>query len=714
MQVLFHKIIQKWYELDHRERDYTAVQLKNLLHRDHLDGEVVAQCLEDYNDYFKPIGSHLRRPDWRKLTRDFPSSFDLSSLPEEEVRKAFHDEKTAVEQDHRKNWIVAKVLRLLKENTAGHMYEAVISLPDGLAAPGQEGLPIDLWWPELPEAGAASGVLLAYYNRTSIIIFRAKVALSPEQIAARFRFRTHPIDFLRRIQQQFEQIPNHPDSAAARLFERRDLVRASNGSVSIVDPDVNEPQRAVMERVFGQDQTFIWGPPGTGKTFTLAKIIARAAAQGRKVLASGISNIAVDHLTRAVVKEMERIPETRELLDARKVLRFGYPAMAEINEDDRLFPDKEHIITLRRELGKAQAALARAPENKPELRAELQDKVVELRKLLKKANEARVREASVTLTTSAMCFLSDAFQPQQFDVLIIDEVSMMPLVQTIAMGLFTRDKLVITGDFKQLGPICVSATEAARNWFATDIFTYLADVPAYKEQGLVMLNEQHRMDEAICALINERFYDHRLTSKVEREGLHLLDVDFLPEGPVNFIHFGPQDGSRVSVTETRSRRNTASAELVAALVQRLVRSHATVSIGVVAPYNGQVQSIQALLNASMLTKEDLERIKVGTIHSFQGSEYDVIVWDVVDSSERRIGQLYKGNTGERLVNVAISRAKQKLIVVGDPKVFTMGDDLNEVSKHLRSLFVEFRMNDQGTIAAKEVMNELGIRPSQNG
>lgn len=708
MQILFLKIIQKWYEPEHRERDFNALQLKNLLHRDHLDEEVITQCLDDYGEYFTFIGSYLRRPDWRKLTRDFPSCFDLSSTPEDEVRKAFHDEKTAVEQDQRKNWLVAKVLRLIRENTSGNLYEAVVSLPDGLAAPGQDGLPIDLWWPEAPDAAPVRGVLLSYYNRTSTIIFRASPALTPEQLDTRFRFRTRPIDFLKRIQKRFDEIPNYPGSAAARLFERRDLVQPSNGTVTIVDPEVNEPQRLVMERVFGQDLTFIWGPPGTGKTFTLAKIIARAAAQGRKVLATGISNIAVDHLTRAVVKEMERVPETRELLDGRKVLRFGYPAMPEINDDDRLFPDKEHIIILRRELGKAQSALSRAPENKPELRAELQDTVVELRKLLKKANEARVREASVTLTTSAMCFLSDAFQSEQFDMLIIDEVSMMPLVQTIAMALYTRDKLVITGDFQQLGPICVSPTEAARKWFATDIFTYLADEPAYKEHGLVMLNEQHRMDESICALINERFYDNRLTSRVVRDRLVLDDMAFLPNSPISFINFGAQEGSRVVLTETRSRRNPATAKLVVALVERLLRTHATATIGVVAPYNGQVQNIQSLLASSMLTTEALERVKVGTIHSFQGSEYDIIIWDVVDSSERRIGQLYKGNTGERLVNVAISRAKQKLIVVGDPKVFTLADELNEVSKHLRSLFVDFRMRPELCVDAKVVKKELGV------
>lgn len=709
MQVLFLKIIQKWYEPAHREKDYNTLQLKNLLHRDHLDEEVIVQCLEDFSDYFEVVRTHLRRPDWRKLTRDFPSCFDLSSTPEDEVRKAFHDEKSAVEQDQRKNWVVAKVLRLLRETANGNQYEAVISLPDGLAAPGQDGLPIDLWWPELQDGGVARGVLLAYYNRTSTVIFRTNQALSAEQMNGRFRFRTHPIDFLKKIQKQFEEIPNHPESAAARLFERRDLVRTGNGTVTIVDPEVNTPQRLVMERVFGQDLTFIWGPPGTGKTFTLAKIIARAAAQGRKVLASGISNIAVDHLTRAVVKEMERVRETRELLEARKVLRFGYPALPEINADDRLFPDKDHIITLRREVGRLQAALARTAENLPERRAELRDQLVVLRAQLKKANEARVREASITLTTSAMCFLSDAFQPEQFDMVIIDEVSMMPLVQTVAMALFTRDKLVITGDFKQLGPICVSTTEAARNWFATDIFSYLRKVPSFREQGLVMLNEQHRMDPEICDLINERFYDGRLRTRVDRAPLTLNGFEFLGSAAVSFIQLGLQDGSRVTMTETRSRRNHTSAELVVALVQTLVRDVQGVTIGVVAPYNGQVQLIQHLLRSSMLTSEEMDRVKVGTIHSFQGSEYDIILWDVVDSTDRRIGQLYKGDTGERLVNVAISRARQKLIIIGDPKVFTLSDELGEVSKYLRSLFLDLRSRNEVCVQASDVKAQLGLK-----
>jgi superfamily I DNA and/or RNA helicase len=128
------------------------------------------------------------------------------------------------------------------------------------------------------------------------------------------------------------------------------------------------------------------------------------------------------------------------------------------------------------------------------------------------------------------------------------------------------------------------------------------------------------------------------------------------------------------------------------LAESLVRLNEDIEIGVISPYNGQIIEIKRKLNNTMLTNSELSRIKVGTIHSFQGSGYDVIIYDIVDNSEKKLGLLYKGFNGERLVNVALSRAKHKLIIVGDPKVFSLSDELGEVSKQLRSLMVEFRMS----------------------
>ena len=103
-------------------------------------------------------------------------------------------------------------------------------------------------------------------------------------------------------------------------------------------------------------------------------------------------------------------------------------------------------------------------------------------------------------------------------------------------------------------------------------------------------------------------------------------------------------------------------------------------------------SLRKKLNSRRLTNEQHDRVKIGTIHSFQGSGFDVIIYDIVDNSEKNIGNLYKGINGERLVNVALSRAKHKLIIVGDPKVFSMVDAHEHVSKKLRSLMVDLRMS----------------------
>jgi superfamily I DNA and/or RNA helicase len=115
--------------------------------------------------------------------------------------------------------------------------------------------------------------------------------------------------------------------------------------------------------------------------------------------------------------------------------------------------------------------------------------------------------------------------------------------------------------------------------------------------------------------------------------------------------------------------------------------HPQLNIGVVTPYRGQVAVIKRLLEARGISLPNRNRVTIGTIHAFQGSESDVFIWDLVDTRDDTIGRLYHSDSGERLGNVAVSRAKGKLVVVGDENAFFEAKGSEKIGKKLKSVFV---------------------------
>ena len=693
MELIFKEIIKKWHEIDHKKNAYNELQLTNLLYRQNLDIEAIEQALDYYKSYFDRVKRYLYIPKWDMVIRDFPSWFGLPVHEDEEVIKAFRDEEHAIEDDNSKLWILAKISKEIQNPTYGYLYEAQISLPDGVATPGQEGIPINLWWREATENNNLRGVFLAYHRKTSVIIFRVSQRLSEEHIQTIFQFKPRPISFLKHIQERFNSVKNDQLSLMHQLFHKDGFLQKEPHKVNLNSVGLNTTQEQALERVFSQNVTFIWGPPGTGKTYTLSKIITQACCLGMRVLAVGISNVSVDILGQEIIKEFENCSATsRLLLSERKLLRFGYPVLPEIVNDDRLYPDKDIIDRLRKEYGDLSKILVSRNGLSIEEEAVIRNRQVLLKNEIKQSNQKRITKSSLVFTTAAQCFLGGNFENEKFDLVVVDEVGMMPLIQTLTMSSFTSNKFVVAGDFKQLGPISLGKTEAVHNWFNRDVFDYYKAVKGFEEEVMVMLTEQRRMHPDICDLINARFYNGKLTSCYSEKYKALATENGKINSPYCFIPIEPKDGSLVKSTAGKSRVNNKTSQVVIDLVEVILQKNEALEIGVITPYNGQVISLRKKLNSRRLTNEQHDRVKIGTIHSFQGSGFDVIIYDIVDNSEKNIGNLYKGINGERLVNVALSRAKHKLIIVGDPKVFSMVDAHEHVSKKLRSLMVDLRMS----------------------
>ncbi|WP_159019863.1 DEAD/DEAH box helicase [Algibacter sp. L3A6] len=695
MEYIFKEIIFKWYEDHHKQKAYNEKQLVNLLYKQNIELELIEKTLSDYSVYFDRVKRYLYSPKWSKLTRDFPSWFNLVDSKEQEITKAFIDEENAIEDDNARLWVVAKIDKKISNSDFGFLYQAVISLPDGVSSPGQEGIPINLWWQDVAKQNNIQGVFLAYYRSISTIIFRVSNELTAEHLNTTFKFKPKAINFLKHIKDRFNAVKYDELSLTNKFFFKRNIRIDDDFKSEIIDASLNQSQQQAVQSVFSQNVTFIWGPPGTGKTYTLSKIIAKACTNGLRVLAVSISNISIDILGKEIINEFENFSESsKKLLEDRKVLRFGYPVLSEIVNDSRLYPEKEEVDRVRKEYGTVLKYLRSHSKNTDrEDIARARNKQILLKNEIKQINQTRIANSQLVFTTAAQCFLADNFEHEKFDLVVVDEVGMMPLIQTLTMASFSKNKFVVAGDFKQLGPISTGQTEAVNNWFNKDVFEYMDDVEGYDENIRVMLSEQRRMHPDICSLINDRFYNGLLTSNYQEKFTSIKSSFGVINTPYYFIPVEPKNGAVVKTTQGRSRVNDKSAQVVTELVESLIIENEAMIIGVITPYNGQVINLKRKLRNKMLSDNQLKNVTVGTIHSFQGSGFDAIIYDIVDNCEKNIGMLYKGIQGERLVNVALSRAKHKLIIVGDPKVFSISDDLNEVSKKLRSLMVDLRLSE---------------------
>jgi superfamily I DNA and/or RNA helicase len=192
-----------------------------------------------------------------------------------------------------------------------------------------------------------------------------------------------------------------------------------------------------------------------------------------------------------------------------------------------------------------------------------------------------------------------------------------------------------------------------------------------------MLNTQRRMVVNIAEIVNKSFYKGQLITASNVQ--HYKYKDLINQGHVEFIEMGTSNPEYKSeFSRSRSRYNKFNRLRVLELLTEILTLHPGANIGIITPYAQQVADYKIDLE-----EQQWESVLVGTIHSFQGSECDIIIWDMVDTINDSIGKLYKGETGERLVNVAISRAISKLIVVGNHRVFNEAQGYNDVTSRLK-------------------------------
>lgn len=442
--------------------------------------------------------------------------------------------------------------------------------------------------------------------------------------------------------------------------------------------NVPKGQPAVEHKLETDDIVTVWGPPGTGKTYTMAKIANSYIAQGKSVLIVSHSNVSVDGVIKQVVKMLGT--DKQSILEDGKILRFGYVRDDELSQNpyatsfnyalskcDSYARQLEHLMAKRDELQAKNQMKSKEYD-------EVEHKIKEIRGEIRKEERKYVERAQVIGTTISRATIDPMFEERQFDLVMFDEVSMAYVPQVIVAAALAKEKFMCVGDFRQLAPISQSPDAHV---LQVDIFSYLQIVDGkgnmYWHPWLVMLNEQRRMAPAISEFPSKFIYNRLLkdnadviNGKKKRDNDLVIKSAPLPGDALNLIDLAGTYCAADKNTDG-SRFNILSAVISFSTAVKAEQNHIE-TIGIITPYAAQVRLIRAMLK-DYYTK-GTTNVSCATVHQFQGSESDVIVFDAVESYPKSaVGYLMgkEPNQVARLINVAITRGKGKVITVANAR-----------------------------------------------
>lgn len=343
---------------------------------------------------------------------------------------------------------------------------------------------------------------------------------------------------------------------------------------------------------------------------------------------------------------------------------------------------------------------------------EIDTRIAEIEDILRRIEEIVIAEAMVVATTLTRAYLRDSIQARRFDTVILDEASMAPIPALWVAASLAEANAVVVGDFRQLPPIVLSSHEMAQKWLGRDIFKVAGLTQPDTTPGhFVSLNVQYRMHPAISAIPNALVYGHLSDDPKEtQDDSNLSDwyrVDWGHDQPVLLVDMAPTDAWVTSIPRGRraSRLNFLSASVCVDLAEQLLApnrlefdSADAPRVIIVCPYRAHAQLLELLLRHQGIAGE----VAAGTAHSFQGSEATVVILDLVnDEPHWKVGMFMPRNdeANKRLLNVAVTRARRRLIIVGDFKYIKK----NAKRAFLGSELIPFLEENYAAVSALDIV-----------
>ncbi|MCC7380524.1 MAG: AAA family ATPase [Deltaproteobacteria bacterium] len=482
------------------------------------------------------------------------------------------------------------------------------------------------------------------------------------------------------------------------LLGAREPRAISDRSITPHDATLNEDQlEAARLAAMAEDLALVHGPFGTGKTTVLVEVVRQARARGERVLCLAASNAAVDHLALEI---LAREPEL-------KLTRVGHPARAHpllephtlagrLESSDRrriardLLDQAFRALRLAQKRTRAADGAARRRVAREEARALF----AEARRLERQA-AAEILEQSPVVAGTLTGFQQDLPRDISFDLAVIDEAS-QALTPAVLLGALHARRMVLAGDHLQLPPTVLSPVAASEGLAAT-VFEALIRGAA-GERIAHLLTVQHRMHADLMRFSSDRFYEGRLRAHPQVATRTLADLGVaddpltLATRPLDVIDTAGAGFEERQGASGSSRENPEQADLVARVVRALISNGLTPDvIGVITPYAAQV----ALL-LERLSEYTARGLEIDTVDGFQGREKEAIIFDAVRSNAGgEVGFL----SDQRRLNVALTRAKRKLVIVADSSTLSHDDtwaalfDAAAIMDAHRSCFLLGAMHD---------------------
>ena len=414
-------------------------------------------------------------------------------------------------------------------------------------------------------------------------------------------------------------------------------------------------ERAVNEVLWAKDVAVVHGPPGTGKTTTLVEAINETLMKESQVLVCAQSNMALDWISEQLVDRginVLRIGNPTRVND--KMLGFTYERRFESH------PDYPQLWAIRKAIRELRSHRKRGDERFHQKFEHLKARATELEIRINSNLFDEARVVASTLVGSA----NRVLEGMKFGTLFIDEAAQaLEAACWIPMRRVTR--VVLAGDHCQLPPM-VKSIAALKAGLGKSLMERIVE---HKPDVVTLLKIQYRMNEKIMKFSSDWFYHGEVESAPQTRNRGILDLDEPIEWRDSKVDDEEGDSGESFVGESFGRINKAEAQLTLDTLedyfkkigkQRILDEH--IDVGVISPYRAQVQYLRQLIRKRESFKPYRHSISVNTVDGFQGQERDIILISLVRSNDQ--GQIGFLNDFRRM-NVAITRARMKLIILGD-------------------------------------------------
>ena len=472
-----------------------------------------------------------------------------------------------------------------------------------------------------------------------------------------------------------------------RLGYLRDLFYSHQKAETFVFPPMHFPylnqtqEDAVNMVLRAKDVAIVHGPPGTGKTTTLVEAIRETLMRESQVLVCAQSNMAVDWISEKLVDRginVLRIGNPTRVND--KMLSFTYERRFEAH------PDYPHLWAIRkaiRELrGKRREKRGESFHQKLE---SLKSRATELEIRINNELFSEARVIACTLVGAANRLLDG----QKFGTLFIDEAA-QALEAACWIPIRRVSRVILAGDHCQLPPT-VKSIAALKAGLGKTLMERIVEM---KPEVVTLLKMQYRMNDDIMRFSSDYFYDGQVESAPNVKYRGILDLDVAmewvnPSENSEYSEYSDKSFKETFIGESFGRINKDEAELTLNTLQQYFERISKqrllderIDVGIISPYRAQVQYLRRLLMKREFFKPFRRQISINTVDGFQGQERDIIVLSMVRSNDDgQIGFL----RDLRRMNVAITRARMKVIILGDVATLTRHPFYRQLWQYIQSL-----------------------------